>query len=473
MNSELLRLCEAVRNAGGQAMLVGGTVRDRLLGIEPKDYDVEVYGLEPDRVREVLERIGRVNTVGEHFAVYKLVFYRLAQVRNDDFNLAEAAAQERFEIDVSLPRRESKSGRGHRGFVIEGDPSMTFAFAARRRDFTINAILYDPLTDKTEDPYGGRADLKNRLLRAVAADTFVEDSLRVLRAVQLAARFEMTIEPRTAELCRTIDLSDLPHERVWGEIDKLLTLTDHPSIGLSMALELGVLDKLFPEIRALAPSRGEDDASDALRHTQLAMDEAAKEARDLSKPQRIAVMLATLCHDLVAAIPARTSDEPQTSKLIKRPGYRAELEPVVSVLNTLGLYGINGYDVRSQVLSLVREQRRPREYYQAGETTTDGDFRRLAQRVDIDLLYRVEKSCAAARGPATSTFAEDWFVEKARALGVEHGPPAPLLQGRHLIEAGYEPGPQMGRLLRAVYELQLDGKVTTLDEALAAARQAG
>src|SRR6185369_14903988 len=215
MNSELLRLCEAVRNAGGQAMLVGGTVRDRLLGIEPKDYDVEVYGLEPDRVREVLERIGRVNTVGEHFAVYKLVFYRLAQVRNDDFNLAEAAAQERFEIDVSLPRRESKSGRGHRGFVIEGDPSMTFAFAARRRDFTINAILYDPLTDKTEDPYGGRADLKNRLLRAVAADTFVEDSLRVLRAVQLAARFEMTIEPRTAELCRTIDLSDLPHERVW------------------------------------------------------------------------------------------------------------------------------------------------------------------------------------------------------------------------------------------------------------------
>lgn len=455
-------------------MLVGGTVRDRLLGIEPKDNDVEVYGLEPDRVREVLERIGRVNTVGEHFAVYKLVFYRPAQLHNSDFNLDEAAAiEERIEIDVSLPRRESKSGRGHRGFVIEGDPSMTFADAARRRDFTINAILYDPLTDKTVDPYGGKEDLKNRLLRAVAFDTFVEDSLRVLRAVQLAARFEMTVEPRTAELCRTIDLSDLPHERIWGEIEKLLTLTDHPSIGLGVALDLGVLDKLFPEICGLGPSRGEDDASDALQHTKLALDEAAKEARDLSRPRRIAVMLATLCHDLVAARVAKTSDEPQTSKLTQRVGDHAELEPVRAVLNTLGLYGINGYDVRSQVLSLVREQLRPREFYQARETAADGDFRRLAQRVDIDLLYRVAKACAAARGATPSTLGEDWFIEKARSLGVEHGPPAPLLQGRHLIESGYEPGPQMGRLLRAVYELQLDGKVRTLDEALAAARQTG
>jgi tRNA nucleotidyltransferase (CCA-adding enzyme) len=473
MNSELLKLCKAVRDAGGQAMLVGGTVRDRLLGIEPKDYDVEVYGLEPDRVRDVLERIGRVNTVGEHFAVYKLVFYRPAQSSNDDFNLAEAAVQERFEIDVSLPRRESKSGRGHRGFVIEGDPSMTFADAARRRDFTINAILYDPLTDKTVDPYGGTEDLKNRLLRAVAADTFVEDSLRVLRAVQLAARFEMTLEPRTAELCRTIDLSDLPHERIWGEIEKLLTLTDHPSIGLSVALELGVLDKLFSDIRALVPSRSEDDAVDAFQHTKLALDEAAKEARDLSRPQRIAIMLATLCHDLIPALAGNKSDEPHTSNLIQRSGDHGQLEPVLSLLNTLGLYGINGYDVRSQVLSLVREQLKPREFYQARQTTTDGDFRRLAQRVDIDLLYRVAKACAAAFRPATSTLAEDWFIEKARVLGVDHGPPAPLLQGRHLIESGYEPGPQMGRLLRAVYELQLDGRVATLEEALAAARQTG
>jgi tRNA nucleotidyltransferase (CCA-adding enzyme) len=466
MNSELLRLCEAVRDAGGRAMLVGGTVRDRLLGVESKDFDVEVYGLEPGRLREVLERIGRVNAVGEHFSVYKLVFYRPAQDRNDDSSkpssAAESAIQERFEIDVSLPRRESKAGRGHRGFVIEGDPSMSFEEAARRRDFTINAILYDPLTDETADPFGGEQDLKRRTLRVVAADTFVEDSLRVLRSVQLAARFEMTIDPRTVELCRTIDLSDLPRERIWGEIEKLLTLTDHPSIGLNAAMEVGVLDRLFPEIRALVGYRSEADdplAKDAFQHTKLALDEAAKEARDLSKPKRIAVMLATLCHD-------------QGKQLTSENDHDA-LKPVRSVLNTLGLYGVGGYDVRSQVLALVREQLKPLEFYQAREKSTDGDFRRLAQRVDIDLLYRMAKSCAVARGPASSTIAEDWFVERARALGVEHRPPAPLLQGRHLVEAGYEPGPQMGRLLREVYELQLDGRVATLEEALAAVRQPG
>lgn len=449
-------------------MLVGGTVRDRLLGIESKDFDVEVYGLEPDRLREVLEQIGRVNAVGEHFAVYKLVFYQPADDRNDNSSLAGAAAQERFEIDVSLPRRESKSGRGHRGFVIEGDPAMTSEEAARRRDFTVNAILYDPLTGETVDPYDGEQDLKRRMLRVVAADTFVEDSLRVLRAVQLAARFEMTIDPRTVELCRTIDLSDLPRERIWGEIEKLLTLAEHPSIGLQAALDLGVLDKLFPEIRALAGYQSEDAASDSFQHTKLALDEAAKEARDLSKPHRVAVMLATLCHDLGKPLATKIADGPSSSSNRDH----AAVEQTRSVLNTLGLYGVGGYDVRAQVLSLVREQLKPGEFYQARENSTDGDFRRLAQRVDIELLYRVAKSCAVTHGPATSTIAEDWFIERARALGVEHGPPAPVLQGRHMIEAGYEPGPQMGRLLREVYELQLDGKVTTLGEALAAARRA-
>ena len=143
------------------------------------------------------------------------------------------------------------------------------------------------------------------------------------------------------------------------------------------------------------------------------------------------------------------------------------------ILNKLGLYGIGGYDVRSQVLALVREHSKPREFYQRRETTTDGDFRRLAQRVDLDLLYRVAKACATGHGSASSTVAEEWFIERAGLLGVEHGPPAPLLQGRHLIEAGFEPGPRMGMLLRNVYELQLDGKITTPEEALAAARRIG
>jgi tRNA nucleotidyltransferase (CCA-adding enzyme) len=236
MHREVLRVCEAVRAAGGRAMLVGGWVRDRLLGRESKDYDVEVYGIEPDALRAILKKFGRINTVGEHFAVYKLIGYLPTGV-------SPSANVERLEIDVSIPRRESKSGRGHRGFTIDGDPQMTFEEAARRRDFTINAILYDPLTDEFIDPYGGIRDLQQRCLRAVAAETFIEDSLRVLRAVQFAARFEMTVDDETAALCRTIDLADLPHERIWGEIEKLLLMAARPALGLDAALQLGVLDK--------------------------------------------------------------------------------------------------------------------------------------------------------------------------------------------------------------------------------------
>src|SRR5438105_10980054 len=176
MRRQVLRVCEAVRAAGGRAMLVGGWVRDRLLGQESKDYDVEVYSLEPEALRAILKKFGRVNTVGEHFAVYKLVCYAPADEAAANINRPSEAANapsanaERLEMDVSIPRRESKSGRGHRGFTIEGDPQMTFEEAARRRDFTINAILYDPLADQFIDPYGGMRDLQQKRLRAVAAE---------------------------------------------------------------------------------------------------------------------------------------------------------------------------------------------------------------------------------------------------------------------------------------------------------------
>src|SRR5919202_5448067 len=152
---KILRLARAVREAGGRALLVGGCVRDRLMGRGAKDWDVEVYRVEPAVLRELLDRLGRVNVVGEAFTVYKLG----------------------RDLDVSVPRRERKTGRGHRAFYIEGHPQMSFEEAARRRDFTINAILQDPLTNEIIDPYGGRTDIQNKLLRAVSPDTFVEDSL--------------------------------------------------------------------------------------------------------------------------------------------------------------------------------------------------------------------------------------------------------------------------------------------------------
>jgi tRNA nucleotidyltransferase (CCA-adding enzyme) len=436
MTNYVLRICEAVQEAGGRALLVGGSVRDLLLGIESKDVDLEVYYLEPTRLREVLQSIARVNTVGEQFAVYKLAFY---EPRG-----GAGTAEQRIEIDVSIPRRESKSGRGHRGFVITGDPFMSFEEAARRRDFTINAILQDPLTGETIDPFSGVADLQNEILRAVAADTFIEDSLRVLRAMQMAARFSMQIAPETIELCRTIDLSDLPHERIWGEFEKLLLRVERPSIGLNAALNLGILEKLLPDLQALAvePQQFAEIGS--------RLDAAITLASDLSKAKRLTLMLAALCQDL--------------------PGEEA----VTRVLDALGVFTIEGYNVREQVLALVQQHARPQQFFANREQTSDGDFRRLARLTDMNLLYRLAKADAlseplAVAGGSPSHEAAEWFIARTRALDVEQGAPAPLLLGRHLLDLGLKPGPQMGEILRRVYELQLDGKVTTLEEAIAAA----
>ena len=188
-----LDIARAVKNAGGRALVVGGWVRDELLKFDPKDIDLEVYGISAEPLRALLERLDHVSTVGESFTVYKV-----------------------GPIDVALPRRESKTGRGHRGFTITGDPQLPVEEAARRRDFTINAIAWDPLTQEYLDPHGGREDLERRVLRAVNMATFGDDSLRVLRAIQLAARFELTVDDGTKSLCRSIRLDDLPAERIWG-----------------------------------------------------------------------------------------------------------------------------------------------------------------------------------------------------------------------------------------------------------------
>ena len=260
---KVISLAHAVRAEGGRALLVGGCVRDLLMGREPKDWDVEVYGIEPAKLRAMLDRFGSVNVVGEAFTVYKL---------GADF-------------DVSLPRRERKSGRGHRAFVIEGDPAMTIEDAARRRDFTINAILEDPLSGAVIDPFHGRDDIKNKILRAVSLDTFAEDSLRVLRAAQFAARFEFDIAAETVGLCRGIDLSDLPAERVWGVVEKLLLRARRPAIGLACLRELGAIAQLFPELNVLIDVPQDKEwhpEGDVFIHTRLVADRARELIDDLA-----------------------------------------------------------------------------------------------------------------------------------------------------------------------------------------------
>ena len=430
-----------MREAGGRALCVGGFVRDRLLGRTSKDLDIEVFGIPADKLPVLLRSLGRVEPVGQAFPVYKL-----------------------GAIDVALPRRESKTGRGHKGFTVEGDPSMTFEEAARRRDFTMNAIGWDPLTDEYLDPFQGRKDLDLRVLKLVDPVTFPDDSLRVLRALQFAARFELSLDQETARICASIALDDLPAERIWGEFEKLLLQAERPSIGFALARELGVIHQLLPEMEPLYDCPQDPEwhpEGNVWIHTLMVIDQARALNGDLDRPRLATVMLGAVCHDL---------GKPATTALIdgrvRSPNHEAMgVEPTMTILDRLNVNTLDNFDVRTQVLGLVTEHLRPSAFYKAKDTVTDGAFRRLAQKVDLELLVRFARADCHGRAGRFDCSAMDWFIERARSLGVEHKPPAPILLGRHLIELGVEPGPRMGEILRAVYELQLDSVVTTLDEA--------
>ena len=452
---KVLNIAGTVLDAGGRALLVGGCVRDQLMRQQPKDWDLEVYGIDAAKLRELLDRHGNVNVVGEAFTVYKIG----------------------SDLDVSLPRRERKSGRGHRAFVVEGDPSMSVEEATRRRDFTINSILQDPFSGDFIDPFHGREDIERGVLRAVAIDTFPEDSLRVLRAAQFAARFEFRIERDTVELCRTIDVTDLPSERIWGELEKLLLRARRPSIGIGWLHALGVLDQLFPEIKSLIGVEQDREChpeGDVFVHTRLALDRARESIDELPYPKQVTVMLATLAHDF--GKPATT--EFIDARLRSRGHEEAGVQPTLSFLDRLNIHTLGGYDVRSQVVALVREHLKPGEFYKKRHEVGDGAFRRLARKCELELLYLVAKADSLGRNaewvPREKWYdaeAQEWFIQKARELAVAQQPPAAILLGRHLLEMGMEPGPRVGEITKAVYEQQLDGRVTTLDEARNVAKE--
>ncbi len=432
----------AVRDAGGRALVVGGWVRDAIAGRTSKDVDLEVFGVPADRLRALLEAFGRVDTVGESFTVYKI-----------------------DQIDVSLPRRESKTGRGHTGFSVEGDPSLSIEDAARRRDFTINAISLDPLTGDLLDPFGGRDDLARRLLRVVDARTFGDDSLRVLRALQFAARFELTLTDDTLAQCRTIALDDLPAERIWGEMEKLLLQADRPSIGFALALDLDVVDRLWPELKALVGCPQEPawhPEGDVWVHTLMVVDEARKRIADLTRGPATAMMLGAVCHDLGKPLTTAVIDG-----RVRSPGHEERgVEPATQLLDRLNVHSLDGYDVRATVLGLVAQHLKPSAFQKSSTPVSDGAFRRLAQKVDLELLARFSMADCFGRTGSFDCSAGDWFLARARALGVEHDAPAPLVMGRHLIALGVSPGPQMGQLLATIYDAQLDGEVTTVEQGL-------
>ncbi len=434
------KICTAVRDAGGRGFLVGGMVRDRLLQLPSKDLDLEVYGIEPEALKSLLQAFGQVRLIGQRFAVLHL-------------HSAEGDAE------ISLPRTESKTGPGHKGFAVHANPHLTPREASRRRDFTVNAILEDPLTGEVLDPWNGRRDLEQGLLRHVSS-AFAEDPLRVLRAARFVARFGWRLHPKTAALCRSLNLEELPKERVVQEWQKIL-LGAFPGQALLALEQCGAL-RFFPELAAL---RGVPQdpiwhpEGDVLQHTALCLQAAVACREQMEHPWL--EMLAVLCHDLGKA----------SNTEFQRGRWRSAGHDVAGEIPARHLLQrINQEtDVVEPVVALVREHLRPSQLYSARERVGDAAIRRLATRVSIPALCRVAWADAAGRSqdlpnpwpPAA------WLLKRAAALGVEKRPPQNLLRGRDLLELGWQPGPEMGRILKQAFELQLDGKIKNREDALA------
>jgi tRNA nucleotidyltransferase (CCA-adding enzyme) len=437
------RVCRIIRDAGGRPVLVGGCVRDLLLGANPKDLDIEVYGLEPERLLAVLRQEFEVDLAGEAFGVLKIRHYP---------------------IDVSLPRRESKQGLGHRGFVALSDPWMPLEEAAARRDFTINAIAMDPVTGEILDPFHGQQDLDQRVLRHTSAH-FGEDPLRVLRGMQLVSRFQLTATPDTIALSRDLirEYSTLSQERIWGEWSKWASRAKYPSLGLQFLQDTGWLSQ-YPELVALQGCSQEPEwhpEGDVWTHTLFVVDEAARIAGrdDLAQEEQMVLVLAALCHDL---------GKPSTTALIDgriRSRGHSECDHIVeSLLTRLG----PPKELTARILTLV--------HHHLSHTHFDGSprhVRRLTLALgkageSLRMLARLVEADASGRPPLSRQLPSEMcdMLKVADELTLsEHGP-RPLLLGRHLLAAGMAPGPQMGAVLREAYEAQLDGIFETVEAGL-------
>jgi len=276
------------------------------------------------------------------------------------------------------------------------------------------------------------------------------------------------MDAATKATCRAIALDDLPSERILGEVEKLLLQARRPSIGFALGLELGAVQTLFPEMAAMVGCPQEPEwhpEGDVWVHTLMVIDQARRAIDDLDRARGLTIMLGAVCHDF--GKPATTAF---IDGRIRSPNHEPEgIAPTLALLDRLNVHTIDGFDVRHHVVGLTAYHLAPGMWHKSSSSVGDGAFRRLAQKVDLELLARLARADCQGRTGTFDCSAMDWFLDRARALGVEHRPPAPILMGRHLLAMGLQPGPGVGRILKAVYEQQLDGAVTTLDEAIAAA----
>ena len=439
------KIAALVNELGGKTYYVGGMVRDELLGIESKDVDIEVHGITPGQLENILDSVGEKLKIGASFGIFSLRGY---------------------DIDIAMPRTEQATGRGHRDFEVFIDPFLGVEKAATRRDFTVNALMKDVLTGEITDCFGGIEDLKNGILRHVNDKTFVEDPLRALRAGQFAARFNFKIAPETIQIIKTMSLDALPKERVLGELVKALLKAERPSVFFDCMKAAQQLDCWFPELKALIgleqPPNWHPEG-DVWNHTMLVLDAAAA-LKDKAK-NSLGFMFAALCHDFGKAVTQRIENGKITF-------YSHEIEGKPLIERFLRRL-TDETELIKYTLNLCELHMRPNSLAAFG--SSQKALNKLFYAcLDPDALVMLAKADALGCGdreinPATQEYLISGLESYKETMA------KPFVLGADLVKAGLAPGEYFSDLLEYANKLRLAGieKGNALTQTLAYAKSKG
>ena len=421
-----IKIAKQVSKNGGQTFLVGGCVRDEILGKEIKDVDIEVHNIEVEKLLEILSSLGEVKKIGASFGVFNLKGY---------------------DIDIAMPRKEKSSGRGHRDFEIYVDPFIGFKEAAKRRDFTMNALMKDILTGEVIDSFGGVYDLKNKIIRHVNDESFCEDPLRVFRAAQFASRFDFKIDQKTIDLSSKMDLSALAFERVFEELKKALLKSDKPSVFFEALRYMNQLSTWFKEVEDLIGVKQPKEhhpEGDVFNHTMLVLNQAAKLRQDAKDP--LAFMLAAMCHDFGKAVTTKIDENGKVTS------YKHELESVK--ITEAFLDRLNKVNLKKEVLNLVELHMKPNQMYNIAKKKS---MMKLWDKAicpeDLILLARAD----SLGRDKIHDYDEIEKILRASLEDYKNLMKKPQITGKDLISLGLKPGEQFSEYIKFGHKLHLSG----------------
>ncbi|WP_455542082.1 CCA tRNA nucleotidyltransferase [Intestinibacter sp.] len=420
------KIATKVSDMGGRTFLVGGYVRDEILGIETKDIDIEVHGIEVDTLVNILESIGDVQKIGASFGVFNLKGY---------------------DIDIAMPRKEKSSGNGHKDFEIYVDSFIGYKEAAIRRDFTMNSLMKDVLTGEVIDSFGGIEDLKNKNIKHINDVSFCEDSLRVFRAAQFASRFEFFVDKETIKLCSTMDVSSLAFERVFEELKKALLKAEKPSIFFTTLRDMNQLSFWFKEIEDLIgikQSQIHHPEGDVFTHSMMVLDEAAKLRSQAEN--KLAFMLAALCHDFGKTITTKVRKGKLTA-------YGHELESV-NIAKAFLSRLTNKISLKKEVLNLVKLHMKPNQMYNSSKKKSM--MKLWDDAIHPADLILLAKADSLGRG-IKKDYTEIENTLRASLKDYKKLMQEPEVSGKDLISLGLKPGVQFSEYIKLGHKLHLSG----------------